>query len=322
MIVNCVVYDHGIRLADIPIGEIRAHLGRPGCFVWIALKDPESGELEGLVQEFGLHELAVEDAQHGHQRPKLEEYGASLFVVLHMIELGQGSELLTGEAAIFVGPEYVISARRDAQHGFTDVRRRCEQEPELLQHGPAYVLYALMDTVVDRYFPVIDALTGEIEEIEDRIFAGQTTKAQIEALYSLKRKLMILDRATMPLLEVTSKLHGGRVPPICAGLHDYFRDVYDHLLRLKQSIDTLRDMVTTAISVNLSLITLQENEVTKQLAAYAALVAVPTLIAGVYGMNFQHMPELSWVWGYPTAIASMAAIDLYLVYRFKKTGWL
>ena len=146
-----------------------------------------------------------------------------------------------------------------------------------------------MDTVVDRYFPVLDALTEEIEGIEERIFAGQTTRAQIEELYSLKRKLMTLDHATVPLLEVAGKLHGGRVPPICAGLHDYFRDVYDHLLRLKQSIDSLRDMVTTAISVNLSLITLQENEVTKRLAAYAALVAVPTMVAGVYGMNFdQH----------------------------------
>jgi magnesium transporter len=203
-----------------------------------------------------------------------------------------------------------------------DVRRRCEQEPELLQHGPAYVLYALMDTVVDRYFPVIGQLTAEIEEIEERIFAGQTTRAQIEALYSLKRKLMTLDHATQPLLEVAGKLHGGRVPPICAGLQEYFRDVFDHLQRLKQSIDNLRDMVATAISVNLSLLTLQDNEVTKRLASYAALVAVPTLIAGVYGMNFTDMPELRWSWGYPAALASMVLIDLYLVYRFRKAKWM
>ena len=194
--------------------------------------------------------------------------------------------------SIFVGPQYIVSVRRDAQVGFTEVRRRCEQEPELLQHGPAYVLYALMDNVVDRYFPVLDQLTAEIEEVEERIFAGQTTRAQIETLYSLKRKLMMIDHAAQPLLEVVGKLHGGRVPPICSGLHDYFRDVNDHLLRVKQSIDNLRDMTTTAISVNLSLITIGENEVTKRLAAYAALVAVPTMIAGVYGMNFEHMPEL------------------------------
>ena len=321
MIVNCVVYERGQKLSDIPLTEVRSHLQQRDHFVWVALKDPEPAELAALQEEFSLHELAIEDAQKGHQRPKIEEYGSSLFVVLHLIEPA-GTELQTGEIAIFVGPQYIVSVRRDAQLGFADVRRRCEQEPELLQHGPAYVLYALMDTVVDRYFPVIGHLMAEIEEIEERIFAGQTTRAQIEALYSLKRKLMTLDHATQPLLEVAGKLHGGRVPPICTGLQDYFRDVFDHLLRLKQSIDNLRDMVATAISVNLSLITLQENEVTKRLAAYAALVAVPTLIAGVYGMNFTEMPELRMSYGYPAALASMALIDLYLVYRFKKAKWM
>jgi magnesium transporter len=301
--------------------EVRAHLKRRGCFVWVALKDPEPAELATLQEEFGLHELAIEDAQKGHQRPKIEEYGSSLFIVMHLVEPA-GPELQSGEVAVFVGPQYIISVRRDARLGFAEVRRRCEQEPELLQHGPAYVLYALMDNVVDRYFPVLGAVTAEIEEIEERIFSGQTTRAQIEALYLLKRKLMTLDHATQPLLEVTGKLHGGRVPPICAGLQDYFRDVYDHLLRLKQSIDNLRDMVATAISVNLSLITIQENEVTKRLAAYAALVAVPTMIAGVYGMNFQNMPELGWAYGYPLALASMVIIDVYLVYRFKKAKWM
>ena len=321
MLVNCVVYDRGQRLSDIPLTEVRTHLARRGCFVWVAVKDPQPSELEALQEEFGLHELAIEDAQKGHQRPKIEEYGSSLFVVMKLIE-SAGSELHTGEVSIFVGPQYIISVRREAQLGFTEVRRRCEQEPELLQHGPAYVLYALMDNVVDRYFPVIDKLADEIEEVEERIFAGQTTRAQIEALYSLKRKLMTLDHATQPLLEVAGKLHGGRVPPICAGLHDYFRDVYDHLLRRKQSIDNLRDTVTTAITVNLSLITIQENEVTKRLAAYAALVAVPTMIAGVYGMNFANMPELQWRWGYPAAVASMVLIDTYLVYRFRKAKWM
>lgn len=321
MFVNCVAYQRGQKLSDIPIGEVRAHLQRPDCFVWVALKDPQPDELAKLQEEFGLHELAVEDAQKGHQRPKIDEYGSSLFIVLHLIEPA-GDDLQTGEVAIFVGPQYAISVRRDAQLGFAEVRRRCEQEPELLQHGPAYVLYALMDTVVDRYFPVLDGLAKEIEDIEERIFAGQTTRAQIEELYSLKRKLMTIDHATVPLMEVAAKLHGGRVPPICSGLHDYFRDVYDHLLRLKQSIDSQRDMVATAISVNLSLITLQENEVTKRLAAYAALVAVPTMVAGVYGMNFTNMPGLQSAYGYHVALAAMALIDVYLVYRFRKAKWM
>jgi magnesium transporter len=321
MLVNCVVYERGERQADIAVSEIRTHLTRPGCFVWVALKDPETSELQSLQAEFGLHELAVEDAQHGHQRPKIEEYGDSLFVVLHVVEW-PGDELQTGEVAVFVGPQYVISVRRGAQHGFTEVRRRCEQEPELLRHGPAYVLYALMDTVVDRYFPVLDRITAEIEALEERIFAGDTSRAQIESLYSLKRKLATLDHASGPLLEVASKLHGGRVPPICSGLHDYFRDVYDHLLRLHQSIDNLRDMVTAAASLNLALLTIADNEVTKRLASYAALVAVPTMIAGIYGMNFQFMPELGWAWGYPVALLAMIGIDLYLVYRFRQAKWL
>ncbi len=321
MLVNCVAYTQGQKVADIPISEIRGYLADPRCFVWVALKDPDASELERLQEEFGLHELAVEAASHGHQRPKIEEYGSSIFVILHMIQV-QDHDLLTGEVAIFAGPQYIVSVRRNTSQGFTEVRRRCEDEPELLQHGPAYVLYALMDTVVDRYFPLIDTLTREIEDIEERIFSSHSTRAQIEALYMFKQRLMVLDHAIAPLLEVTSKLHGGRVPPICAGLHDYFRDVYDHLQRLKHATDNLRDMVSTALSVNLSLITLQENEVTKRLAAYAALVAVPTMIAGVYGMNFRYMPELDAVYGYPVAVGVMAILDLYLVYRFRKAKWL
>ena len=321
MIVNCAAYQAGKKLADISFAEISQYKSQPDCFVWVALKDVEVEELAVLQEEFDLHELAVEDAQHGHQRPKLDEYGASLFVVLQIIEPVE-HELHAGEIAIFIGQNYVVTVRRDSQHGFADVRRRSEQEPDLLKHGPAYVLYALMDAVVDRYFPVLEALSEEIDEIEERIFSGQTTREHIEALYGLKRKLMILDRATSPLLEVASKLHGGRVPPICAGLDDYFRDVYDHLLRLKQTVDSLRDMVITAISVNLSLITMQENENTKKLAAYAALAAVPTMIAGVYGMNFDHMPELNWLYGYPFSLTLMAGIDAYLFHRFKKSKWL
>ena len=321
MLVNCVAYRRGQKVGDIPLSGIRAALADPDCFVWVALKDPERAEVDRLQEEFNLHELAVEDASRGHQRPKIEEYGTSLFVVLHMIE-ADGDDLRTGEMAIFVGPQYVVSVRRNAEQGFTEVRRRCEDEPDLLRHGPAYVLYALMDTVVDRYFPLIDTLAHEIEDIETRIFSTNTTRAQVEALYMFKQRLMIVDHAIGPMLEVTSKLHGGRVPPICAGLHDYFRDVYDHLQRLKQASDNLRDMVGTALSVNLSLITLQDNEVTKRLAAYAAVVAVPTMIAGVYGMNFRHMPELDAAWGYPLTLGVMAVIDAYLIYRFKKAKWL
>jgi magnesium transporter len=191
-----------------------------------------------------------------------------------------------------------------------------------LRHGSGYVLYALMDAVVDRYFPILEDIESAIEDIEEHIFADQPAREHIEALYSAKRRLMILKHATEPLLEATAKLFGGRVPQLCVALQDYFRDVYDHLLRLNQAIDSSRDMVNTGISVTISLISIQENTVTKRLAAYAALVAVPTLIAGVYGMNFHNMPELNWIWGYPLALLLMAGIDGYLFYRFRRAKWL
>ncbi len=230
--------------------------------------------------------------------------------------------LTVGEVDGFVGRNYILSIRSRTQQGLLGVRARCEREPELLQHGAGYVLYAITDAVVDRYFPVLDALEAELEQIETRIFSGENNRAIIESLYSLKQKLMTLKHATGPLLEAIAKLYGGRVPYQCSRLQEYFRDIYDHLVRLNQSIESQREMVTTAISVNLSLLTVQENEVTKRLAACAALVAVPTLIAGVYGMNFKHMPELDWGFGYPVSIGMMAAIDLYLFYRFRKSKWL
>jgi len=321
MLITCVAYQDGKRLAEITPHEIHAYVSRPDCFVWVALRDATDAELAEMQAEFDLHPLAVEDARHGHQRPKVEEYGSSLFAVIQTIE-PEGDDLRVGEVDVFVGRNYVLSVRHRSERGFADVRSRCEREPELLRHGSGYVLYALMDAVVDRYFPLIDALEVELEQIEERIFAGGAARTQVEALYGIKRKLVTLKHAVGPLLEASSKLHGGRVPQMCAGMGEYFRDVYDHLSRLNQSIDSIRDMVTMAMSVHLSLSTMQENETTKRLAAYAALVAVPTMIAGVYGMNFEHMPELRWGLGYPVALLTMAIIDVYLFYRFRKTGWL
>src|SRR3990170_1522004 len=280
MLINCVAYQDGKRLTDVEKTDIRRYVSRPECFVWVALSNPDPEELAEMQEEFGLHALAVEDAHHGHQRPKIEEYGDSLFCVLHSVQF-VGEELNVGEVAIFAGPNYVLSVRSRSEQGFENVRARCEREPHLLRHGSGFVLYALMDTIVDRYFPVVDALEDELERIEEQIFAGSLPRGNIEALYTNKRKLKVLKHAVEPLIEAVGKLHGGRIPKVCADTQDYFRDVYDHLARFNQSIDALRDMVTTAISVNLSLITLHENETTKRLAAYAALLMVPTLIAGI-----------------------------------------
>jgi len=321
MLVNSVAYKDGQKIADVAREDIHTYLARNDCIVWVAVREPEPHELDQLEEQFDLHPLAIEDARHGHQRPKFEEYGDSLFFVMHMIE-PDGDELRVGEVNVFVGHNYVLSVRMRSERNFQDVRSRCEREPELMRHGTGYILYALMDAVVDRYFPILDSIETQLEVIEEQIFSGKSPGANIEALYGIKQDLMTLKHATAPLLEAVGKLYGGRVPQICTGLGDYFRDVSDHLVRINQSIDAARDMVTTAISVNLSLITLQESEVTKRLAGYAALVAVPTLIAGIYGMNFDQMPELNWVWGYPLALATMVIIDAYLFYRFRKAKWL
>jgi magnesium transporter len=322
MLLKCAVYENGRKIADIPGSEIHTYVCRPGCFVWVAMRDRDIALLEEMREQFNLHPLAVEDAQQGHQRPKIEEYGDSLFAVLHMVEPGV-SDLRVGEVAIFAGPNYVLSVRSGVQKGFDDVRARCESEPELLSQGSCYVLYALMDAVVDRYFPIIDQLEEQLEEIEKRIFTiDGNPRANIQALYELKQRFMTLKHAVAPLLESVSNLSGARVPVRVAGLREYFRDIYDHLQRLNQIIESSRDTVTAATSVNLSMIAMQENETMKRLTAYAALVAIPTLIVGIYGMNFQYMPELHWRYGYPACMAVMAALDGYLFYRFRKSKWL
>jgi magnesium transporter len=321
MLVNCAAYEEGHKLADIPKEDISEYLKRPGCFVWVALKDPTPDELEDMKQEFDLHELAVEDAHTGHQRPKIEEYGDSLFAVVQMID-PIDDDLRVGEVDIFVGRNYVLSVRVGSERGFTDVRARSEREPHLLKFGAAYVFYALVDKVVDRYFPVLDLLETELETIEEQIFVKNQARSNIEALYALKRKLMKLKHAVDPLMEAVGKLYGGRVPQICAGMGEYFRDVYDHLQRLHSTIEGIRDMQTTAIQVNLGMISLSETEVTKKLAAWAAIIAVPTMIAGVYGMNFKNMPELEWQWGYPAAVLAMVVLDIMLYFQFRKVKWL
>jgi len=321
MLINCVAYENGRKLADITVEAISDYLARPNCFVWVALKDPGPGELAVMQHEFGLHDLAVEDARKTNQRPKIDEYGDELFTVLKTIEI-QGDEFLVGEMDIFVGPNYVLSVRSGAVKGFVDVRNRCEREPHLLKQGSGFVFYALMDAVVDRYFPVLDGLEAELESIEERIFAQGSARATIEALYVLKGKLMILKHVVSPLIEAAGKLHGGRVPTVVAGMGDYFRDVYDHLYRINQAIESIRDMIGTALQVNLGLIAISESEVTKKISAWAAIFAIPTALAGIWGMNFKHMPELDWEFGYPLAITLIFVCCVWLYTRFKKTGWL
>jgi magnesium transporter len=321
MLINCVAYQEGKKLRDIQVDDISEYIKLPGCFVWVALKEPGPSELDQMQIEFGLHDLAVEDAHTGHQRPKIEEYGDSLFTVMHSVELIKG-ELVVGEVDVFVAENYVLTIRNGSQHNFLAVRSRCEREPEHLKRGSAFVLYALMDAVVDRYFPVVDALESELETIEEQIFTKGSQRSNIERLYQLKRKVVILKHAVAPLIEAVAKLDGGRVPPIFVNTKEYFRDVHDHLHRINTSIDSIRDTIGTAIQVSLSMVSIDENEVNKRLAAYAAIFAVATAFVGIWGMNFEVMPELEWKYGYPSALATVAVVCGYLYYRFKKTGWL
>jgi magnesium transporter len=327
MLINCVVYQNGSKLADISVSEISDYVSHPDAFVWVALQDATPEELDEMQHEFGLHELAVEDARHGHQRPKIEEYGASLFVVLHLMEptfnsTGNINDMNIGEVNVFAGANYVLSVRNRSQKGFLGVRERCEREPELLSNGPGFVLYALMDAVVDRYFPVIDGFETELEDIERDIFTKGNARSNIERLYELKSRVLLLKHAVAPLLEAAGKLHGGRVPQICTGVQDYFRDVVDHLTRINALIDNMRDTIGTAIQVNLAMVTIEEGEVTKRLAAWASIFAVSTAFAGIWGMNFEVMPELKWRYGYLLALGTIAVSCSLLYWRFKRARWL
>ena len=321
MLINCVAYENGSRLADLPVEEISDYLVRPNCFVWVALNDPSPQELDKMKEEFNLHELAVEDARHGHQRPKIEEYDDTVFAVMHQLEI-DGDSFSIGEVSVFVGPNFVLSVRKNSRQNFLGVRERCEREPHLLSHGAGFVFYALMDAVVDRYFPIMDRLESELEEIEEHIFAKGMARLNIERLYELKRKITLLKHAVAPLMEAVSKLFGGRGPAVCANSRDYFRDVYDHLARINASLENIRDTIGTAIQVNLSMVTIEESEVNKKLAAWAGIFAVATAFAGVWGMNFKAMPELQWEFGYPVALLVIATACAVLYRKFKRAGWL
>ena len=321
MLINCVAYQDGRKLADVATEDISEWVKRPDCFVWVALRDATDAELRQMQEEFGLHELAVEDARNGHQRPKLEEYGDTLFVVMKLLEMQKG-EVLLGEVAIFVGANFVLSVRNGSQQHFLGVRERCEREPHLLRHGAGFVFYALMDAVVDRYFPLLDTIETELDEIEAQIFERGAARWNIERMYALKRRATVLRHAVAPLVEVAGKLHGGRVPSVCASTQEYFRDVHDHLTRISSTIDAIRDTIATGIQVNLSMVTIEESETTKRLAAWAAIFAVSTALAGIWGMNFEHMPELQWAYGYPAALLVIVSAATVLYWRFRRTGWL
>ena len=266
----------------------------------------------------------MEDALHGHQRPKIEEYADdTVYTVMHTVELSPTDEPVVGEVNVFVGPNYVLSVRNRSRHQLLGVRARCEREPELLQLGPAFVLYAIVDSVVDRYFPFVDALESELEAIEDRIFEpGIQARENVKRLYALKQRVTLVRHAVLPLLEAMDKLTGGRVPPGFNHTQHYFRDVVDHLTRILGALENLRETIGTAIQVNLAVSTIEESQTTKQLAAWAGVFALATFMVGVWGMNFKYMPELDQPWGYPAALGVIFGACGVMWWRFRRAGWL
>jgi magnesium transporter len=320
-VVDCAVYADGIRTATIPVEAISEAVRGLGQFVWVGLHEADDALLRTMQAEFGLHDLAVEDALRAHQRPKMEEYGDSLFVVLRPARW-QGDHVELGETHLFLGPHYVLSIRHGDTQSYAEVRGQCEATPRLLRKGPGYVLYAIMDFVVDQYFPLVGELEEQLDTLEEQIFGGQTDRDAIEAIYQLKRDLLILKRAVSPLVDICNRLQRLDLPVIPEDTRPYFRDVYDHVIRINETIDTLRELVGGAFEAKLSLNAMAQGEVTKQLAAWAAIVAVPTMIAGVYGMNFEYMPEVRWHYGYFAAVGVMFGACGLLYWRFKRAGWL
>lgn len=320
-VVACVAYAGGKRIGNVEIDDISEILRFEGQFIWIGLYEPGEELLRKMKEEFGLHELAVEDALAAHQRPKLEEYGDSLFVVLRTARLVDKA-IEFGETHIFVGKRYIVTVRHGASSPYTPVRIRCESSPSHLRMGPGFVLYAVMDYVVDQYFPVIGELEDILEEIEEIVFGGTFTRDTTERIYHLKRQLVRLKRAVSPLVDVCNRLVRFDLSLLPAETQPYFRDVYDHAVRINESVDLLREILSTALEAHLSLVSVSQNEITKKLAAWAAIIAVPTMVAGVYGMNFQFMPELQWRYGYFLALGSMFGICGTLYAWFRKAEWL
>lgn len=321
-VVNCVRYGRDGSRSDITLDAISDVLSvDDGSFVWVGLYEPGEELLDKLQEEFDLHDLAVEDAHHAHQRPKIEAYGNSLFIAVHTAQALDGG-VKFGETHLFVGPRYLVTVRHGTALSYSSVRSRCEREPELMALGPAYGLYAVLDFIVDNYLPIVDEFREQLNALEQDIFAESFSRDTVRKLYELKRDLTRLRLAVTPMQDITGQLTRVHTHLVGEEMRLYFRDVYDHILRVSDATDTLREMLTAAMSVNLSLVTVAQGEVVKRLAGWAALLAAPTLITSWYGMNFPHMPEFATRFGYPGVIGLTAVVVGGLFVLLRRARWL
>jgi magnesium transporter len=320
-VVASCVYANGQRIADISIDEAGTWTQKEGHVVWIGLLEPDGELLHRVQKQFGLHSLAIEDAEHAHQRPKLEQYGDAIFVVARTAQLING-RVEFGETHVFLGKGYIVSVRHGASTSYAAVRQHWETSPYALAKGEDFILYAILDFIVDNYMPVLEAIHDEVESIEDRVLAKPMTSSDIERLYMLRRDLLRLRNAIGPLVDVCGRLSNTELPQIQTAMQPHFRDVTDHVRTVQEKIDGLREVLAFAFEASLLVGQSQETVISKRLASWAAILAVPTAIAGIYGMNFKHMPELDSPHGYYWVLGVIGLVCFTLYWRFRKSGWL
>jgi magnesium transporter len=320
-IINCCAYRNGTKLKDIRIEEIKDILGEKGSFIWVGLFEPDQALMRQIQEEFGLHELAVEDAQTAHERPKLEEYGDTLFLVLHTALL-VGDDIEFGETHVFVGPRFVVTVRQGASIGYARVRERAESMPERLASGPGYVLYSVVDFIVDQYQPCIDHLQARFRRFEDQLFKPSTKANNLKNFYKLKNELLTLHEAAMPLVQICTQLLRFHSEIIPKENRIYYRDIRDHVTRVTHAAERMREMINAAMQVSLAQVAIRQNDMVMRLAGWGAILAVPTMVFSLYGMNFEYMPELKWKWSYPVVLGSIAIACIFLHRRLRRAGWL
>jgi magnesium transporter len=323
VIVDCAIYEDGVRRdGKVELAHAYDERHQAGKFVWIGLHEPTEAEFDSLRREFDLHPLAVEDAIHAHQRPKLEIYDEMVFLVLKTARYVDPTEVIElGEVLVFLGDDFLITVRHGEASSLTPVREALDAHPERLRHGPSSALHAILDRIVDDYQPAIEGLDTDIDEVEEQLFSGQRVNPA-ERIYRLQREVLSFRKATAPLVDPIDKLARGHYGQIHPEIRDYFRDVNDHLIRARDQLDAMRDLLSTSLQANLTQVSVRQNEDMRRISAWVAIIAVPTAIAGIYGMNFTHMPELHYKVGYPGALAAMLIICTLLYRYFKKVGWL
>lgn len=320
-IINCCAYRNGKKIKDITIEAISDVLEENDTFVWVGLLEPDPELMGKIQQEFGLHELAVEDAHKAHQRPKLEEYGDTLFLVLHTAMLAN-DEIKFGETHIFLGPRFVVTIRHGQSIGYAKVRERTESLPARLANGPGYVLYSIVDFVVDQYQPCIDNLQAKFKSFESQLFNASSDADNLQDFYNLKNELLTLHAAAVPLIEICTQLLRFHSDIIPKENRIYYRDIIDHVARVTHAADRMREMINAAMQVALAQVTIRQNEVVKRLAGWGAILAMPTMVFSLYGMNFAYMPELKWKWSYPIILGGIVVGCILLHRRLKRVGWL